>query len=311
MLREVTLARYAWDILKPLEVNADTINVERHLPTQFQLAAPKSEVLFSSSAFVGPRSGDSEQSRCNIHGSSSGDRSRSLSHSLLTTGPQSPGFRQRIDTPRTEFSSENLTLSDGATFGDTQKHFDYLNAGEHPYSPNSVGIRQVQSHPQIERTMSKVVIDQIPVSKSSRNISVTSQAPDKGKTGWRSKLSRSRKESYRPSADTSSLSSTTLESQKLEEISLKSLTTASKSGSRGKSGKNMNVSLSQNSTHAIFWTQLSIHILDVGTSPPTIIRAISTESTCVLAAITRVHLAYIIGTRDQKLTVRTHTYRDT
>jgi len=78
---------------------------------------------------------------------------------------------------------------------------------------------------------------------------------------------------------------------------------SSKSSSRGKHGKNINVYLSQNSTHALFWTQPSIHILDVGTSPPSIIRAVSTESTCVLAAITKVHLAYIIGTRDQKLTV--------
>jgi hypothetical protein len=33
------------------------------------------------------------------------------------------------------------------------------------------------------------------------------------------------------------------------------------------------------------------------------VRAIATESTCLLAALTKVHLAYIIGTRDQKLTV--------
>ena len=41
MAREVSLARHAWDLLKPLESNADTINVERHLPTQFLLSPPK------------------------------------------------------------------------------------------------------------------------------------------------------------------------------------------------------------------------------------------------------------------------------
>jgi hypothetical protein len=95
-----------------------------------------------------------------------------------------------------------------------------------------------------------------------------------------------------------------LESQRLEEISLKNLTTVPKGAVRGKSGKTINVQLSQNSSHALFWTQPSIHILDMATSPPIVIRAVLTESTCVLAAVTKVHLAFIIGTRDQKLTVR-------
>ena len=43
MLREIPLARHAWELLKPLQSNADTVNVERHLPTQFQLAPPKFE----------------------------------------------------------------------------------------------------------------------------------------------------------------------------------------------------------------------------------------------------------------------------
>jgi hypothetical protein len=94
------------------------------------------------------------------------------------------------------------------------------------------------------------------------------------------------------------------DSQKFEEISLKSLTNAAKNSGRGRSSKNINTYLSQNSTYALFWTQPSIHIWDVGTSPPCFRRAISTESTCILAAVTRVHLAYIIGTRDQKLTVK-------
>jgi hypothetical protein len=95
-----------------------------------------------------------------------------------------------------------------------------------------------------------------------------------------------------------------VESQRIEEISLKSLTNANKNSGRGKSSKSINVYLSQNSTYGLFWTQPSINIWDVGTSPPSFMRAISTESTCVLAAVTRLHLAYIIGTRDQKLTVK-------
>jgi len=309
--------RHTWEILKPLESNADTINVERHLSTQFRLAAPKAESnMFISSEFMinnsGQRSPDidpvspHQQVRSTLQGSSSEDRSRSISQSLLSPG--SPGFRQRLDTPRTEFSSDNFTSSDGAT------HFDGLATSdpqtvtnpvmETPFSPDSVGNRQVYQQPKVERTPSNVAFDPVPVVRS-RTVPVISP-PDKGKSSWftRSKLTRSRKEpSNKPSGDTSSLSSTSLESQRLEEISLKGLASSSKSSRSGKSGKNINVYLSQNSTHALFWTQPNIHILDIGCFPPSTIRAISTESTCVLAAVTKVYLAYIIGTRDQKLTV--------
>ena len=318
MIRELTLARHTWEILKPLESNADTINVERHLSTQFRLAAPKADgAMFINSEFMinnsGQRSPDidpvspHQQVRSTLQGSSSEDRSRSISQSLLTPG--SPGFRQRLDTPRTEFSSDNFTSSDGATHMDSLTASDPQTATnpvmETPFSPDSVGPRQAYPPHKIERTPSNVAFDSVPVVRS-RTVPVISQ-PEKGKTSWftRSKLTRSRKEpSNKHSGDTSSLSSTTLESQRLEEITLKSLS-SSKPSRSGKSGKSINVYLSQNSTHALFWTQPSIHIMDVGSSPPSIIRAVSTESTCVLAAVTKAYLAYIIGTRDQKLTVNT------
>ena len=125
---------------------------------------------------------------------------------------------------------------------------------------------------------------------------------EKGKSKWR--MFGSKKAPTGHSGDTSSLSSTTLESQKLEEIPLSALSTTSSKSSRSKTTKNINVYLSQISTLSLFWNQLSIHVWDAGTSPPTMIRAISTESTCLLAAVGRKYLAYIIGTRDQKLTVR-------
>jgi hypothetical protein len=132
--------------------------------------------------------------------------------------------------------------------------------------------------------------------------------PEKGKSKWRSKFG-SRKESSGVSGDTSSLSSATLESQRLDEISLKPLTSISKNNAKGKGVKRINVYLSQNSTYALFRNPFSIYIFDIGVSPPTIGRAISTESTCLLAAVTKVHLAYVIGTRDQKLTVSGPDYR--
>jgi hypothetical protein len=126
----------------------------------------------------------------------------------------------------------------------------------------------------------------------------------KGRSRWKLKLGRFEKDSSQTSGDTTSLSSTILESQQLEEIPLKNLACSTKNSIRGKNTKNINVYLSQNSTTALFWTQSLIHIWEVGTSPPTMSRPISTESTCVLAAVTKTFLAYIMGTRDQKLTVK-------
>lgn len=47
-----------------------------------------------------------------------------------------------------------------------------------------------------------------------------------------------------------------------------------------------------------------MHIWDVGTSPSTLKQMVSTEFACVLAAMTNIYLAYVVGNRDQKLTLR-------
>jgi hypothetical protein len=181
-------------------------------------------------------------------------------------------------------------------------------AGEPPFSPDSL-ISRALSQPRIEPKSSTISFEPTPAPLAgSRTVPVVAP-PEKGKSSWRSKFG-SRKDSFKASGDASSISSTTLESQRLDEISLKSLASATKVPVKGKSAKNINVYLSQNSSFALFWTQSSILIWDVGPSPPTMVRAIATESTCLLAALTKVHLAYIIGTRDQKLTVRTLLRRE-
>ncbi|KAG9242259.1 hypothetical protein BJ878DRAFT_544435 [Calycina marina] len=319
MVREVIWMRRIWEILKPLESNnADTINVERHL-THFRLAAPKARgTMFVSTDYSisnsGIRSTEIEQTspyqhdRSAVMGSISEDQSRSVIQSNMT--PASPGFGPRLETPRTEFSSDNLTSSNGWT------HYDHLKTtsdlqisadavSETPYSPDSVVGKHIAQQSRTDRSNGKVTLDPVPILKT-RTLPVLSQ-PDKVKSSWFTRsLTRSKRElANKQSGDNSSLSSTSLESQRLDEISLKSLMTVPKSSSRGsKCGKNVNVNLSQNSQNAIFWTQLSIHILDIGLSPPTVVRAVSTESACVLAALTKEHLAYIVGTRDQKLTLR-------
>ena len=308
IVREVVLARHTWDLLKPLEVSADTINVERHLPAQFQLTAPKFEAgIGFHPAYSNVPGADAHRAH-EIEPSSPHhvrptptesnlDRHRSISQTVVS--PISPGYHHRLDTPPTDPSPHDTLASNGGALFETSKQAEARRASssaiEPLCSPHS-GIVQAASHPQLEPTTSTVSFEPVPFLRTP-SIAVT--AHEKGRSRWRSKLTVSRKESV----DSSSLSSTTLEGQRLEEISLKSLISASKISVRGKSAKNVNVSLSQNSTNALFWTQASIHLWDLGPSPPSFLRGISSESTCVLAAVTKVHLAYIIGTRDQKLTV--------
>jgi hypothetical protein len=313
--REVSLARHAWDHLKPLESNADTINVERHLPKQFQLSPPRMDtgMLFHAGygnilSGEGSRIHDPERpysptaNRSVFPGSTSFDRPNLLPHSLVSPQtPHSPKSRLKSDTPYAEHApSEDLTSSDGLGCIDTPKTSDprwpSSGAVETPISPDFS--RGSQSRLQ---SFSNVSFEPEALTKS-RTIPLVAP-PEKGRSRW-SKLTGSRREVPKPATrDSSSLSSTTLESQRLEEFSLKNLVSSSKVSSRGKSGKSINVYISQNSTYALFWTQAAINIWDVGNSSPLLGRAISTESNCVLAAVTKVHLAYIIGTRDQKLTV--------
>lgn len=307
MLREIPLARHAWELLKPLEPNADTINVERHLPTLFQLGPPKCDTgiplrpsygnIMTAAGPLSPMSPDTEvfsptQFRPVF---SSGSNSPDPARSLAALPPGSPGFRQRLDTAQTDVSRSDHLSSHEAS----------VEAPLPLFSTTSL-ISSVVDHPPLNRhdtSSSFVPIDPVPISK---NKSLPPAAPpEKTKSRWRSKLSGSRKESFAPSVDTSSLSSTSLEAQRLDEISLKNLTSSQKVSSRGRGGKSISIFLSQNSTYALFWTQPLIHLWDIGTSPPSMKREFATDGNCVLAAVTKMHLAYMIGTRDQKLTVCT------
>ncbi|TAQ83254.1 hypothetical protein B7494_g8423, partial [Chlorociboria aeruginascens] len=309
MVREISLSRFTFDLLKPLEANADTVNVERHLPSQFHLAPPKSEtsisynsgysnVLGTSSSRMHDPGPSSSHSRPTFPSSNSPDLPSPISQVLRS--PTSPSFRQRLDsTARTEASPENVTNTiDVASYGTSDS------VPNSPFSPDFVGIRGSSSSRIGHSSSSFTSFDPVPITRT-RTLPLASPTPpsEKGPSRWRSKLSVSRKDSVGP-GDTSSLSSATLEAQKVEDLNLKSLTSASKISMRGKSGKNINVYLSQNSTYALFWTQPTIHLWDLSSSPPTLRQAISTESTCLLAAVTKTYLSYIIRTQDQKLTLR-------
>ncbi|QSS58522.1 WD domain-containing protein [Histoplasma capsulatum] len=300
MAREIQLARHTWNLLSHIESNADTINVERHLPTQFQLPPPKGEAGGSFPSYsnvttpVSPRTQETDSSLFTRTIFSASDPSSAT--------PQSPSsqfthlIRHRFDTPRTEFSpmdsltaineTEDNVLEPGTIVESRASH------GSHDFSAHAANL------PGIEKTTTTATSESTLLVRSRTLQSPTSS--DKGKMGWR-KLTGTKKESISASGDTSSLSSSFLESQKLDEIPLKSLVNSMKSV-KGRFAKNINVYLSQNSTFALFWTHTTIHVWDVGTSPPTMKRAFSIDSTCLLAAVTKMYLAYVIGTRDNKLT---------
>jgi hypothetical protein len=84
---------------------------------------------------------------------------------------------------------------------------------------------------------------------------------------------------------------------------LKTLCRRGKHSAGGKFAQHIKVSLSQDSTYSLFWSQSSIQIWDVSTCPPTFKDTISTDGFCILAAVTGTHVAYMTGDRDRKQTV--------
>lgn len=296
--REISTVRQTWELLEPLRLDADTVSLERHLPTQFLLRPPKPQTSGFTSLEYGntlgigagklgghEAYGSSHQPKMVLSSPVSIDPIGSLYTGLLS--PQSPNHSQSpLPLRHQQSQADNRSkLSD---------HHDKLD-------PALLTDRPTFSHdsPIFKRLQHNT--DEASSINTPRSVPVVTSA-EKGKSKWRLKFTTSKKPPAGVIADSSSLSSTTLEAQKLEEITLTPLVIQKHQG-RGRSSKNINVTLSQSSTLALFWTQLLIHVWDVATSPPTMMRAIQPESTCILAAVARTHLAYIIGTRDQKLTV--------
>ena len=314
--REISLARNAWNILKPLGSESDTLDVERHLATTFQLSPPSIDATNArsehshvrhaahathadDSAFQTNDPSPPYQNRAADLNTTSSDRFPSTSAvvPVVIPSPNSHNFGRRLDT-----------LQPNSPLGVQHDHpispsIAAPTTPDIPFSPDDVGVRhEAMHHPEILDRLDVIGVDD-PVPWVSSNLLSHSPPLVKQKSRWRSKWTVTRKNSTAATGDTSSLSSATLEAQKLEEISLESLLRVSKSSLRGRIAKKVNVHLSHNATYALFWTQAAIHVWDIGISPPATKRTFSTESSCVLAAVTKIHLAYIIGTRDQKLTV--------
>jgi hypothetical protein len=305
MMREILAVREAWDTLKPLESNFDTKSVERHLSSQFQLSAPKVE------GGMPPHPNYNSSPPNQMVSPISPDRGRSISNTLVS--PSSPGIPEILETPLTEVSRGDLLLS-----VDGPGHHSHSDKSETP-DPTEVASVVASEYTAPKALDSKATLEVrsrfdpvISLPHSSRaslaNHAVPSiLAPSERKSSkWKLKLSGSKKASTKSSGDSSSLSSTTLEAQRLEEISLKSLINTTQASVRGRSGKNVNVTISQNSTYVIFWTQASINIWDIRTSSPILGREVPMDSSCLLVAATKVHLAYMIGSRDRLTVGSTH-----
>lgn len=326
MMREVTIARHTWDTLKPLEPNPDTINVERHLRTQFQMTAPRFESMPQNAAYgtILGRGGQlpsdpdvaSQRPSTSTHSNPYPNEPRSISQSIWT--PQVSSIRQILDEHQQDFiPPENATInsSEGTTHShsDGQKTFDtqtvQTSIGDPPFSPDFIvspltpSISNSFKFPRAAQSPSAPTFDSTPFVSSRTVPSVTT--PKLKKPGLFSRL-QSKREAPAVQLEIQAPGRVPLSEESLEEISLMSLIAVPKALLRSKTAKtirDVNVSLSQNSPHALFWSQSFIHILDIGSSPPKVIQALATDSTCVQAVVTRVHLAYIVKSQDQKLTV--------
>lgn len=288
-MREIPLVRQTWERLKPLESNPDPIIIQRHSTAQFQLVPQNLErsMLSTTSHASHGSTGTSDRS-----GPLPGSPFSTQRSSTQRSSTQHSSYSRGFDAPRTRASPENAIsynrtppvptqrLSD-TRFSDSQRSLN--DAIESNVSPS---LRSALAAP-VESTTSSILS--------------SSSIMDKSKSKWKPKLPALRKDSRK--SDTMSLSSSVLEGQRLEEISLKSLANAAKAAPRGRSVRNINACLSLNSHHVLFWNQVSLQIWDVGTSPSTLKQMVSAEFACVLAAMTKVYLAYVVGNRDQKLTV--------
>ena len=292
MAREISIIRNAWELLHPLEADADTISAERHLHSQFTIPPTKSGLDGQTTP---SHNGQRNNSQLPIQGASSTSHHSKLAIPDHGSSDYLPPISQVISSPVSPISScpsGSLRAEKSAT--ETSTYLDSLDRertrsqtfAQPPQRPTNAN----------HRTHAHARHDLLTRRRSEA-------AAEKGRSRWKFSFGSMRRAPPPVSGDTSSLSSGDAENQKLDEIALGGLTIGSKSG-RGKAPKTTNIALSQNSTLAIFWTHSALQIWDVGTSPPTMSKAITTESTCILAAVAKSHAAYIIGTRDQKLTVR-------
>ncbi|KAI9150462.1 hypothetical protein HJFPF1_10229 [Paramyrothecium foliicola] len=291
--REVQVARRAWELLGDLEIDAGAINVARHLSTAFQT---KPEPLSVDTGFgLGPADPFDNRDK-KLHPYSNSSQYQLYSGRPPLPSPSSTGHAASVTSFLPSPSSPPRFFDSMGPFGQARSrqgsssHFSSTGL-DHPADPSSA---QIESSLDLSK----------PQTTSLRRASEAST--EKTKPRWKLPFSSSKKPAPPPpiiSGDSSSLSSSATENHRVDEISLASLVNADRGHSRGKAGKAVNVHLSQSST-MVFWTQFSLEAWNGATNPPTLLCRIPMASTCILAVVSDVYLAFVVGTRDQKLTLK-------
>ncbi|KAJ3489895.1 hypothetical protein NLG97_g5902 [Lecanicillium saksenae] len=306
--RELPLARKVWELLHPLQVNADSVSAERHMSNGFQIGSPDTEPhdLFTYSTFTSGLGGNIPMT---------------LDSELMPAHAQSIA---RDTAPSIMGQSSNNSL--GPSYAMPKKenallaHIrPWMTANPSTQRNASPEINPSSSHSQQGRESSaEFPYFSIETASSGRpsmadQSSISSPAPprqqmasEKVRRSWKMPLGFSSSKRPLPtvSGETSSITSNQVDERPMEEIPLNGLFDSGlKTSAKTKAIANLHVALSQNSSYGLLWGQSMIHVWDLSTTPPNQIRTISTESTCILATVGRRYVAYVMGSRDQ-LTLR-------
>ncbi|KAK2747293.1 hypothetical protein FQN57_002191 [Myotisia sp. PD_48] len=275
LAREIPLARETWALLNCINFRAERLSEQRHDSPPFQLSPPKITSETPNAYPYPPKHV--------IDSPTSFRRSPSDNYPPVSPGPD-PFGQEPTSAPITEVVSP------------------YEDTPQNPFAfppPVRTGQQQEVGTQQKPRAGAQMATQPPQTSPSLQH---RIMHPEKPKIKWKF---ISKRDHHSKTADTTSSSSGSLENLKPEEICLKSLISPAKSQGKGKGAKMMvNVYLSQNSTHALFWTPPIIQVWDVGGSPASLSRIIPTDGSCLLAAVTRRYLAYIVASSDQKLSLR-------
>lgn len=307
--RELPLARKVWELLHPLQVNADSVGAERHMSNSFQIGSPDTEPhdLFSYSTFTSGLGGNIPMT---------------LDAELMPA--------QRMP-PATGVAPSIMGLSSNNSLGPSYsvpKKENALLAHIRPWmTANPPAQRDISPELNPDSSYSQQGRDSvaefpyfsIETASSGRpsmadQSSISSPAPprpqtvaDKARRSWKVPLPFQSTKRPLPtvSGETSSIASNHIDEYPIEEIPLGGLFGAGlKTSAKTKAVAGVHVALSQSSTYGLLWGQCMIHVWDLSTTPPSQVRTIPTESGCILAAVGRRYVAYVIGSRGQKLTVR-------
>ncbi|OAA66293.1 WD40/YVTN repeat-like-containing domain protein [Cordyceps fumosorosea ARSEF 2679] len=305
--RELPLARKVWELLSPLQVKADSVNVERHMLNSFQYGSPDIEPHegFSYSTFTAGFGGTIPAAL---------DAQMMPTHAASVTKETAPSIMDQ---------SSNNSL--GPSYSISKKENSLLAhirpwiTAEPPRREMSPEITPGSSHSQQGNSsvagLSYFSIDTISSGKPSmREPSMTYPAvqklpvgPDKSRQRWRVPILFPSGKRPLPtvSGESSSVSSNQVDEQPMEEIPLRGLVGMGlKSATKTKAIANIHVALSTSSAYGLLWSQSMIHVWDLSTTPPSQTRTIPTDSTCILATVGRRYVAYVMGSREQKLTLR-------